>query len=41
MDQARKLDERRNPLLPQLLLGNPCDECKAKNEYVYHILEGL
>lgn len=33
MDQAAKVDAHGNPLLPQLLLGNPCDECKAKNMY--------
>lgn len=36
MDQARKTDSKSNPLLPQLLLGDPCKECKAKGEYVYN-----
>lgn len=34
MQQARKRDIKGNPLLPCLLLGDPCDECKAKNEYI-------
>ena len=34
MDQAKKVDAKSNPLLPQLLLGDPCKECKAKGEYM-------
>lgn len=34
MDQARKIDAKGNPLLPQLLLGDPCKDCKAKGEYM-------
>jgi len=35
MDQAKKVDADKNPLMPCLLLGDPCVNCKAKGEYVF------
>ena len=32
MQQAKKTDAKGDPLLPCLLLGEPCPDCKAKNE---------
>lgn len=34
MDQAKKVDADKNPLMPCLLLGDPCGLCKAKGEYM-------
>jgi len=34
MDQAKKVDADKNPLMPCLLLGDPCVNCKAKGEYM-------
>jgi hypothetical protein len=33
MQQAKKVDLNGDPLMPCLLLGDPCADCKAKNEY--------
>jgi hypothetical protein len=34
MIQAAKLDAKGDPLMPQLLLGDPCKDCKAINNYL-------
>ena len=34
MDQAKKVNPDGNPFMPQLLLGDPCEKCKAKGECV-------
>jgi hypothetical protein len=34
MQQAAKIDANGNPLLPFLMLGDPCDDCKAANQYI-------
>jgi hypothetical protein len=34
MQQAKKVDLQGNPMMPCLLLGEPCVDCKAKNEYI-------
>lgn len=34
MQQAKKRDINGDPVMPTLLLGDPCDSCKAKDEYV-------
>lgn len=39
MDQAKKVDADKNPLMPCLLLGDPCVNCKAKGEYVFFVTQ--
>jgi len=34
MQQASKVDAEGEPLMPTLLLGDPCKECKAASKYI-------